>query len=294
MPRTPVTARLLRQLPAAARIDGVAFVHAAVVVEHRHTALMLHCGDGDVFSPNTWQVPTGLLLAPRDELTDVIDRVITHTAGLDLDTVTSYLGHHDQHHPDGILRTFGFTVTVTDPTRTRRNAMFGHQWMRLDQTPLPLPAATTASSRHFLHIAAGHPAPVGFLSDAQHQEQPALAAELRACANGIYIAEAGCELLINHATWLQRPDFRDQFVHTGLSVTDATTPMAHIDWTGAVAALDTGRLPCSGGEGHILRLAASLADEVPVNLGKAVTGLDHTNIDLVVQALLHAAGRRPA
>lgn len=286
MPRTPVTARLLRQLPAAARIDDVAFVHVATVVEHGHAALMLHCGDGDVFSPTTWQVPTGLLLAPRDELADVIDRVITHTAGLDLDTVTSYLGHHDQHHPDGILRTFGFTVSVIDPTRMRRNALFGHQWMRLDQTPLPLPAATTASSRHFLHITAGRSVP--------WRGQPSLAAELRACANGIHTAEAGCELLINHATWLHRPDFRDQFVHTGLSVTDATTPMAHIDRAGAIAALDTGRLPCSGGEGHILRLTASLADGIPVNLGDAVTGLDHTNIDLVVQALLHAAGRRPA
>jgi hypothetical protein len=285
MPRTPATARLQRQLLAAARTDGVSLVHVAVVVEHNRTALMLHCGDGDAFSPATWQVPTGLLLAPRDELTDVIDRVITRTAGLDLDTVTSYLGHHDQHRPYGILRTFGFTVAVTDPTRMRRSALFGHQWVRLDQAPLPLPAATTAGSRHFLRLAAGHPAP--------RRRQPPLAAELRAHANGLYPAEAGCELLINHATWLHRADFRDQFIHIGLSITDNTTPMAHIDWAAAVAALDTGHLLCSGGEGRILRLAASLAGGVPVNLGDAV-GLDHANIDLVVQAVLHAAGRRPA
>jgi hypothetical protein len=220
-------------------------------------------------------------------LIDVVYRVVTHTAGLDVDNVTSYLGHHDQHGPDGaILRTFGFTVTVTDPTRMRRNALFGHQWIRLDQTPLPIPDATTAASQYLLQLAAGHPTP--------HSRQPPLAAELRARARGLHAAEAGSDLLINHATWLHRSDFRDQFVHTGLSITDGTTPMARIDWAAAVTALDTGHLPCSGGEGRVLRLAASLAQGIPVNLSDAVTGLDHTNIDLIVQAIHHAAGRRRA
>ena len=35
--------------------------------------------------------------------------------------------------------------------------------------------------------------------------------------------------------------------------------MAVVDWEAAVAALEAGRLPCSGGEGRILRLAASIA-----------------------------------
>jgi hypothetical protein len=165
----------------------------------------------------------------------------------------------------------------------RRNALFGHQWVRLDQVRLPLPAATTSSSRHFLRLAAGRPA--------ARLEQP-LAAELRAHACGHYAAEAGCELLINHATWLHRNDFRDQFVHTGLSIINE--PMAYIDWAATVAALDTGRLPCSDGESRLLRIDASLASGAPVNLADAVTGLDHANIDLVVGAVLHAAGQRPA
>jgi hypothetical protein len=80
MPRTPVTAHLLRHLLTAARIHGVALIHVAAVVEPNRSALMLHCGDGDAFNPATWQVPTGLALDPRDELTDVIDQVIAHTA----------------------------------------------------------------------------------------------------------------------------------------------------------------------------------------------------------------------
>jgi hypothetical protein len=289
MPRTSITDPLLRQLLISSRTDGVAFVHVAALIEHRSTVLLLHCGDGDIFSPATWQAPTSLLLAPGDVLMDVVYRVVTHTAGLDLDNVTSYLGHHDQQGPDGaILRTFGFTVTVTDPTRMRRNALFGHQWIRLDQTPLPIPDATTAASQYLLQLAAGHPTPT------PHSRQPPLTAELRAHAYGLHATEAGCDLLINHAIWLNRSDFRDEFVHTGLSITDATTPMAHIDWAAAIAALDTGHLPCSGGEGRVLRLAASLTHGIPVNLNDAVTGLDHTNIDLVVQAIHQAAGRRPA
>jgi hypothetical protein len=43
-----------------------------------------------------------------------------------------------------------------------------------------------------------------------------------------------------------------------------------IDWPAAVAALDTGGLPCSSGERQILRLAASLAEGIPVDLRDAL------------------------
>ncbi len=68
--------------------------------------------------------------------------------------------------------------------------------------------------------------------------------------------------------------------------------MAAVDWEAAVAVLDAGRLPCSGGEGRILRLAASIAVGVPVDLGEAVTGLDENNAVLAAAAVLHAAGHR--
>lgn len=44
----------------------------------------------------------------------------------------------------------------------------------------------------------------------------------------------------------------------------------------------------------MLRITASLADGLPVNLGDAVTGLDDENIARLVTAILHASGRRPA
>lgn len=42
----------------------------------------------------------------------------------------------------------------------------------------------------------------------------------------------------------------------------------------------------------MLRLAASLADQAPVGLGDAITGIDGRNVGLLVKAVLHASGRR--
>ena len=120
-----------------------------------------------------------------------------------------------------------------------------------------------------------------------------LHAALRACASGAFPPEAGVGLLISHGTWLHRDDFTGPFVHTGVSITDGITKMAQIDWPAAIAALDAGSLPCSGGEQRMLRLAASIADGIPVGLRDTLTGIDHHNIELVITAILHAWGQRP-
>jgi hypothetical protein len=41
----------------------------------------------------------------------------------------------------------------------------------------------------------------------------------------------------------------------------------------------------------MLRIAASIAEAVPVSLGEAVSGLDDRNLGLVAGAVLHAGGR---
>jgi hypothetical protein len=43
-------------------------------------------------------------------------------------------------------------------------------------------------------------------------DEPPLAGPLRACAQGIYPDEAGIGLLIDHATFLRRQDFREHFI----------------------------------------------------------------------------------
>jgi hypothetical protein len=116
-----------------------------------------------------------------------------------------------------------------------------------------------------------------------------LHAALRAQAKGLYACEAAAELLIAHASWLRRSDFLDAFVHTAPSPAGGT-PTADIHWPEAIGALDSGRLPCSSGEGRVLRIAASLAEGIPANLRDAITGLDTTNVELVTRAVLHAGG----
>jgi hypothetical protein len=120
-----------------------------------------------------------------------------------------------------------------------------------------------------------------------------LPAALRACARGLYPLEAGVDLLISHACWLHREDFQDDFIRTGISITDGVTAMAEIDWQAAVTALDARHLPCSGGEERMLRLAASLAAGIPVSLRDTLTGIDHRNTGLVIRAISHASGQRP-
>ena len=113
---------------------------------------------------------------------------------------------------------------------------------------------------------------------------PSLPAALRAGAQGLYALEAATGLIIAHGTWLARDDFAC-FIYHGART-------AAIDWQAAISALDGGRLPSSGGERRMLRLAASLAGQAPVSLGEAITGIDERNVGLLVRAILHASGQR--
>ena len=113
---------------------------------------------------------------------------------------------------------------------------------------------------------------------------PPLPAALRAAAEGLYVLEAATGLIIAHGTWLGRSDFT-RFIHHGAGI-------AAIDWEAAIDALQAGRLPCSAGERRMLHLAASLADRASVSLGEAVTGIDDRNVDILLTAIRHAAGRR--
>ena len=113
---------------------------------------------------------------------------------------------------------------------------------------------------------------------------------LLACAAGFYPHEAGVGLLITHASFLDRSDFTGRFIRHGVSITDGSTNMAQIDWTAAITALGAGELPCSGSERRILRLAASIAAGIPVDLCDTLTGLDRQNIQRLINAIRHASG----
>ena len=115
-----------------------------------------------------------------------------------------------------------------------------------------------------------------------------LAAGIRAHAEGMHCLQAAAELLIAQS-WLHRNDFTSRFitVHPGIG---AGQPTAVIDWPAAIAALGAS-LPCSGGEQRMLRITASLADGIPVDLRDTLTGLDDHNIQLVVTAIWRTSGK---
>lgn len=93
-------------------------------------------------------------------------------------------------------------------------------------------------------------------------------------------------------SWLGRSDFIDHFVTLDRGLFDDRL-MATVDWAAAITALEDGTLPCSSGEQRMLRLTASLASSVPVDLQATVTGIDQHNLDLLITAIRHAAGQRP-
>ncbi|MGH3258379.1 MAG: hypothetical protein ACRDOU_23800 [Streptosporangiaceae bacterium] len=117
-----------------------------------------------------------------------------------------------------------------------------------------------------------------------------LSAALHAAAAGIHPDEAAAGLVISHGTFLQRDDFLCH-IETAACISDGT-PMAWIDWDAVIAALDGGRLPASGGEKRVVRIAASLAAGHPVSLRDAIPGLDSQSLDLVTTAIRRAAGQR--
>ena len=115
-----------------------------------------------------------------------------------------------------------------------------------------------------------------------------LAAGLRIHAEGLCCLEAAAELLIAQS-WLRRADFTSRFI-TVHPDADGGQPAAVTDWPAAVAALGSS-LPCSAGEQRMLKITASLADGIPVDLRDTLTGLDDRNIQLLITAVLHASGQ---
>jgi hypothetical protein len=115
-----------------------------------------------------------------------------------------------------------------------------------------------------------------------------LAAALRAHAQGLRCPAAAADLLIAQG-WLHRDDFTSRFV-TVHPATGDRHPTAVIDWPAATAALGSS-LPCSGGEQRMLKITASIAGGIPVDLQDTLTGLDDNNVQLLITAIRRTAGK---
>ncbi len=262
-----VTSMLLHHLVAGSHAEGITVLGVEAVIEHDDRVLLI-AEPGPDFTDETWQLPGGPVL-PGQTLTDALHPAIA-AIGLTIDEITGYLGHHDDPGVPATTRVFRFAVTVTDPGAICRHAGTGHHWTEDLDCP---PGDLAGIPGLVITPAAG---------------EPPLAIQLRAWARGIYPDEAGAEMLIGHAVFLDRADFTSRFI----SIPGGGAGLAVIDWQAAIAALDDS-LPCSAGENRMLRLAASLAAGIPVNLRDALTGIDDRGIQLVINAVRHASGHPP-
>jgi ADP-ribose pyrophosphatase YjhB (NUDIX family) len=275
--RHPVTAGLVHDLVAGSHAEGTTRFAVAALIEDDDRILLIEVNDTADAVDSCWEPPIDLVL-PGETLTDAVCRAAART-GIGIDHITGYLGHHDVLTGDDILRTFVFAATTDDPGGIcRRTLSHPHQWAATDE----LPENVNGDILRFIHAAAAVNA------DDQDQSQR-LPDALRAHARGLLAAEAAVELLIA-TSWPGRYDFVDDYVETHPRPQQRHA-MASVDWPAAITALDTGALPCSGGEGRMLRIAASLADGIPVDLCDALTSLDTDNLDLVAQAVLHVGGQ---
>lgn len=100
---------------------------------------------------------------------------------------------------------------------------------------------------------------------------------LRAWAKGLYPSEAAVELLI-----------RTGFAHEGYPWVFECDGggMWGIDWS----AIPNNIGAKSGSERRLLLLAASIGGTVEVQVGECLSGLDRTNLALVLAAMAHANG----
>lgn len=94
-------------------------------------------------------------------------------------------------------------------------------------------------------------------------------------------------MLISHRWWLVRDDFLS---YVELCRGFHGEAMAAIDWPAVWAAVEDGHLPCSPGEGQVLRVAVSIAEGIPVDLREVATCVDAVNGVLVACAVLAAGG----
>jgi hypothetical protein len=116
-----------------------------------------------------------------------------------------------------------------------------------------------------------------------------LACLLQDTAAGLCADTAAVELIAGHGHFLHQPAFR-RVIAASTSVLTGE-PAAVIRWRAAIHALDTGRLPATGSEEAVLRIAASLGDPaIGVRLRQVLGGLDYRNITLVTAAITAANG----
>ena len=124
------------------------------------------------------------------------------------------------------------------------------------------------------------------------RQVPDLAEALIEHAGSIDAYYAAANLIISHGVFLARPDFEREFVRTA-RCHPGCAPTAYIRWGAAITALNQQRLACSSSEAGVLRVAASLAGDVPIRLRKILGRFDDANMLRITDAITIANSGQP-
>lgn len=111
-----------------------------------------------------------------------------------------------------------------------------------------------------------------------------LATALRQGTEGYSAPTAAVELLIAHDYWVRRMAFYPKTLHVD--------QLGDVDWVDLAQAIARGEIHASSSQLRILAIACSLVGALlPFDLRERLTGLDETNLRLVLAAVARANGR---
>jgi hypothetical protein len=129
----PVTDSLLHNLVVGSHAEGTTKLAVAVLIEVDERILLVEVDNtGDAYH-YLWEPPSDLVL-PGETLDDAMHRTAA-AAGIDLDHIAGYLGHHDLPAVEDLVRTFIFAAPIRPDHIGGATARAPYRWAQLDDLP---------------------------------------------------------------------------------------------------------------------------------------------------------------
>ncbi|WP_280447109.1 NUDIX hydrolase [Nocardia brasiliensis] len=125
---------LLEKLTHEAQRDDVQQLVVGAVVHYDGKILLLQRPTDD-FMGGIWELPSGKV-DPGEAIDQALIREVKEETGLDITTVTGYLGEFDYQSGSGKKsRQFNFTVDVEHPEPVNLTEHDAYAWTSLDEEP---------------------------------------------------------------------------------------------------------------------------------------------------------------
>lgn len=131
--RQPVTDHLLHDLVVSSHAEGTTRLAVAVLIEVDERILLVEVGNTSNAHHYLWEPPSDLVL-PGETLDNAVHRTAA-TAGIDLEAIAGYLGHHDLPSDEDLVRTFVFAATFRTGHGCCATTHAPYRWAHIDDLP---------------------------------------------------------------------------------------------------------------------------------------------------------------